>query len=252
MCGRYTLTLDRNAVSVVYDAQWSSNEAAASWLPRFNISPESRLPVIVMENGRRVIRFMKWGLVPHWAKDEASAARSINARAETIADKPTFRTAFRQHRALVPADSFFEWDPGKTPHRIIGPGGAPYAFAAVYDQWRVPGGEILESFAIVTKEAVPHLAPIHHRMPVILEPDDYGFWLDPRNKDLSGLKRLLLQEKGQTFMAYPVSKAVNSGRIDDSSCIRAASEVDPGALAIAGDALEKSRRAKDDDQLKFW
>lgn len=251
MCGRYTLTLDRNAISVVYDAQWASQDAAASWQPRFNIAPESRLPVIVSEGGRRVIRSMKWGLVPHWAKDEASAARSINARAETVADKPTFRTAFRQHRALVPADSFYEWDPGRTPHRIVGSGGAPYAFAAVWDAWRAPGGEVLESFAIVTREATPSLAPIHHRMPVILEPEDYGFWLDPANKDLSGLKRMLLRVPSQSLTAYAVSKTVNSGRVDDPSCIKAASEVDPSALAAAGEALEKSRRAEDDDQLKF-
>jgi putative SOS response-associated peptidase YedK len=227
MCGRFTLTINGSALTALFDAQWESSEAAAEFTPRYNIAPEQRVPVILGEGRplKRRLRYLKWGLVPRWAKDESGGGRLINARAETLDEKPSFRDSFVKRRCLIPADGFYEWDAAKTPHRAVLPGGQPHCYAGLWDEWRGPGGDGLFSFAIVTREASPSIRHVHHRMPAIVPADQYDAWLDEKNLDLSGLKRMLLYGKSEPLRAYAVSKHVNSAREDDVTCITAASEL---------------------------
>jgi putative SOS response-associated peptidase YedK len=165
---------------------------------------------------------MKWGLVPHWAKDAAGGARAINARAETIETKPSFRGPFRHHRNLIIADGYFEWRPsadGKVPMRITRADGRPFAFAGVFDRWKPPDdADELLSCAVVTTDAWGRFAWIHDRAPVILEPSSYASWLDP-STSLAALRELLEPRDPEDFIAYPVSRGINSVRNDGPSLV---------------------------------
>jgi putative SOS response-associated peptidase YedK len=250
MCGRFTLTVNGAALSALFDAQWENEAAARELNPRYNVAPEQRVPVIVGEavGGKlsRRIRYMKWGLVPRWAKDESEGGRLINARAETLDEKPSFRDSFAKRRCLIPADGFYEWDAAKTPHRAVLPGGAPHCYAGVWDEWRGPGGDVLVSFAVITREATAPVRHIHHRQPVIVPADHYDAWLDGRNMDLSSLKRMLLYGKSEPLRAYAVSKLVNNARTDVAACIEAAAELTAEA------APRPSVKKKDDNQMDLF
>jgi putative SOS response-associated peptidase YedK len=188
--------------------------------PRYNIAPSQEVPAVRQSGGGRELALLRWGLIPHWAKDEKIGYRMINARAETVAEKPSFRTAFRRRRCLIPATGFFEWKPvqgGKQPYNIRIGDGKLFAFAGLWERWEGQGGRIVESCTIVT-DANEVLRPIHDRMPVILDPADYGAWLDPELHDPERLKPLLRPCPPEWIKYYLVGHRVGNPVNDDPKC----------------------------------
>lgn len=199
--------------------------------PRYNIAPTQDIVAVrvTAESGEREAALLRWGLVPSWAKEIQSGPPMINARAETLADKPTFRTAFRRRRCLIPADGFYEWQkpPGgsmrgkKQPYMIHRPDDRLFAFAGLWETWTAKGSEPLtvESCTIVTTSANKTLEPLHDRMPVILAPDDYAQWLDPAVEEPAAIAHLLAPCGDEELLAEPVSTHVNRVANDDPRCI---------------------------------
>ena len=217
MCGRYSLTTPAEAVMALFRLPPGPNLPA-----RYNIAPTQEVPIVRLVDGRRAMAHVRWGLVPPWAEDLRVGARMINARAETVATRTAFCEAYRQRRCLVAADGFFEWqklpDGQKQAHWITLGDHGPFAFAGLWERWRSATGEAVESCTIITTEANPLLAPIHGRMPVILDPANYDLWLDAANGDgaVSGLLKAYTEELMRTT---PVSSRVNSVAHDDGDCI---------------------------------
>ena len=197
--------------------------------PRFNIAPTQDAPVIAQDRESRRVGLLRWGLIPSWAKDPAMGSRMINARAETVAEKPAFRGAFRRRRCLVPADGFFEWkrEGGegagkghKTPYWIHMAGREPFVMAGLWEKWHPGEGAPVYTFTILTTEADPTIREIHPRMPVILPASARDQWLDPEADP--DLVLSLLRSFGEGVQAYPVSSLVNSPRNDSPECIEPA------------------------------
>jgi putative SOS response-associated peptidase YedK len=219
MCGRYTLTIDAAVL-----ADFFAIGEVPVLVPRYNIAPTQAVPVVRIDaEGRRLWSEVRWGLIPFWAKDTRIGARMINARAETVADKPAFRTAFHRRRCLIPADGFIEWKKeagGKQPHLIRFADGRPFAFAGIWEQWRPADGDALESCAIITTGANDLVAAVHDRMPVILPPDTHSRWLGPTASQESGLTELLVPHAGDEMEAVAVNPRVNSPANDDPECLQ--------------------------------
>ncbi|MEE8393784.1 MAG: SOS response-associated peptidase [Rhodospirillales bacterium] len=214
MCGRYSLTTPAGELADGFNLP-----ALANLPPRYNIAPTQEAPVIRQEGGVRSISLCRWGLVPSWSDGPDSRFSMFNARAETIAEKPAFRDAFRKRRCLVPADGFYEWTGAggaKQPYRITLEGGGPFAFAGLWEAWKGKDGTKTESFTIIVTEAAPGIRHIHDRMPVIIQPMNYPAWFD-MSRPMNRLD-LLRPYQGE-LAAYPVSKHVNNARNDDAGCI---------------------------------
>ena len=221
MCGRFALYSDPFSLAKRFEA-----EALPELRPRYNVAPSQNTPIVREEGGKRRFSLARWGLVPHWAKDTKIGYSTINARAETVAGKPAFRNAFRHWRCLIPADGFYEWQviPGskiKQPWFIVLRDREPMAFAGLWEQWRSPEGEELESCSIIVTEANELMKPIHDRMPVILAPEDWDAWLETDAKDAEGLQNLLKPYLAEGMTAWPVSTKVNSPRNDSAECVEA-------------------------------
>ncbi|MGL5804204.1 MAG: SOS response-associated peptidase, partial [Xenococcaceae cyanobacterium] len=170
----------------------------------------------------RQFQMLRWGLIPSWAKEKSIGAKLINARAETVAEKPSFRSAFRHSRCLIIADGFYEWQKqkdGKQPFYIRQINNLPFAFAGLFSTWQPKNGEILSTCTIITTEANEIMQPIHDRMPVILKSTDYDLWLDPTVQKPELLKPLLRAIDSNKLKAYPVSTKVNSPRHDSPECL---------------------------------
>jgi putative SOS response-associated peptidase YedK len=227
MCGRYSLTTPVDALRDLFGFDARPNLA-----PRYNIAPTQEVAVVRLasEAGGRQLAMLRWGLIPSWAKDPSIGSRMINARAETVAEKPAFRTAFRRRRCLVLADGSYEWktsgDGPKQPWRITCADAAAFAFAGLWEHWDSPDGETLESCTIVTTEAAPAISHIHPRMPVILAPGERESWLSGDPADAGGL----LHPYDGTLEAYPVSRRVNNVRNDDDALIEPVSAEDASDL----------------------
>jgi putative SOS response-associated peptidase YedK len=213
MCGRYSLTTPVEALRSLFHFEQRPNLG-----PRYNIAPTQDAPVVIEDNGRRLVT-MRWGLVPFFAKDPGIGNRLINARSETAARLPAFRAAFRRRRCLVPADGFYEWrKDGKTkqPFRIVRKDHGPFAMAGLWERWDRDGGEgELLSFTILTTDANALVAPLHDRMPVILPEAGHAAWLDPAEDAAP----LLVPHAGDDLEAYPVARHVGNPRHDDPTCI---------------------------------
>jgi putative SOS response-associated peptidase YedK len=219
MCGRYTLygphSRYRDSFSV---DEWPD------FTDRYNIAPSASVPIIRQApNGRRVADLLKWGLVPHWAKDITIGAKLSNARGESIAEKPSFRTAYRKRRCIVPASGFYEWQqvPGqkwKRPYYITLKDGLPMAMGGLWESWASPEGEILRTFCIITTAANEVMAPIHDRMPLLLVRDDWGRWLDPETKP-EDISPLVSPAPDATIEARRVSRKVTNAREDGPELI---------------------------------
>lgn len=219
MCGRYTLTVDPADLQdafpgFTFPAQVSS---------RYNIAPGQ--PILVVPNdGMNHATFFKWGLIPSWAKDPSIGNRMINARGETLAEKPSFRNAYKYRRCLIFADGFYEWQahPGsgsKVPHLIKLSSNRPFAFAGLWERWQPADGSEVLSATIITTHPNQLVSKIHDRMPVILRPDAYAKWLDPTPLVPDRLHELLAPFPAEEMVAHPVSNLVNSPTNDQAECI---------------------------------
>jgi putative SOS response-associated peptidase YedK len=191
--------------------------------PRYNIAPSQPIAVVA-NNGQNRLEFLQWGLIPSWAKDPQIGNQMINARAESLAQKPSFRVAYRRRRCLIPADGFFEWrkedgSRSKTPMYIHMKSGQPFAFAGLWEIWQQNGDTPLLSCTIITTAPNALLETIHNRMPVILRPEDYALWLDPEERTPQQLDGLLVPFAADQMEAYAVSTLVNSPRFDSPACI---------------------------------
>lgn len=223
MCGRFTLTTSPGLLAELFDLPEEPYLA-----PRYNIAPTQPV-AIVRTQGRDALRewaLVHWGLIPSWSKDPTIGARMINARAETVQEKPAFRAAFRRRRCLVPADGFYEWrttGKSKQPYYITLEGGAPFAFAGLWEAWVGPDGSALDSCTILTTEPNELMATLHNRMPVILAPEDYAFWLgdggDAAKDQLIGLLDLMRPYPAEWMAARQVGKVVNNPMHEGAECI---------------------------------
>lgn len=192
--------------------------------PRYNIAPTQLVPTVLRkpEHSDRRLELLRWGLIPSWAKEPAIGARLINARAETVTEKPSFRAAFRHRRCLVVADGFYEWqrqERKKQPFYFRLQDGQPFAFAGLWEHWEAPDGQTIESCTILTTEANEVLRPIHDRMPVILEPKDYDLWLEPAVQKPDLLQQLLRPYRSEAMTCYAVSTKVNNPANNSPECI---------------------------------
>lgn len=220
MCGRYSFTLPPEAIRALFRAATGLNLQ-----PRYNIAPTQEAPVIGLdEAGQRAVKMFRWGLVPRWSKALPKSAPLINARADSIAEKASFRDAFAKRRCLVLADGFYEWpkdkSQGRMPWRIVATDRVAIAFAGIWEAWRKPDGQILKSFAIVTTDANERIAAIHDRMPVMLPAAAEDAWLAP-DTPADRLQALLAPYPAELTDRYRVDARVNSVKNDDADCIKA-------------------------------
>lgn len=222
MCGRYAAA--RDAVEV---ADWFEVEQLPTrdLAVRYNITPTSESYIVVDDGGVRALQIARWGLIPSWSKDASRASRMINARSETVADKPAFRSAFRRRRCLVPADGYYEWQANegvgvKQPFYIHRSDGGQLAFAGLFEDWDGPDCQ-MRTFCLLTQDAVEPLSSIHDRMPVIVQPHAWGRWLDPAAPDVPELLEEVRATSSTGLEAYPVSTQVNKPANDDPGLIAA-------------------------------
>jgi len=215
MCGRYVLTTPGEVLAQIFEVPLAAAlTAVGKIVPRYNIAPSQRVPIVRRTaEGPRELALATWGLVPHWAKDPAIGSRMINARAETAAEKPSFRDALRRRRCLIPADGFYEWKKlgkGKQPWFLRMRDGRPFAFAGLWSQWRNPdGGATLDSCAILTTTPNDLVATLHDRMPVILSPAYQARWLDAE-ANVSTFTELFAPFPAEQMEALAVNRRVNS------------------------------------------
>jgi putative SOS response-associated peptidase YedK len=219
MCGRFTLT-DPDADLAV---QFNLPEIP-DLRPRYNIAPTQPVAAVRVpaKSSAREMVLLRWGLIPFWARDPKIGSQMINARSETVAEKPAFRAAFRRRRCLVVADGFYEWqktDGTKQPFYIRLRDARPFAFAGLWEHWKGPDDTAIESCTLLTTQPNDLLRAVHNRMPVILQPRDYDLWLDPEIEKPELLRPLLLPYPPEKMDAYPVSRYVNSPNNDDPSCV---------------------------------
>jgi len=216
MCARYTLALDLATIL----KRFLIHRPSPDFAPRYNIAPTQQAPVI-LNGGERSLNQFRWGLIPSWAKDPTIGHKLINARAETLTEKASFKRPFQRSRCLVPADGFYEWlakDKVKIPMRIRLKSQGPFALAGLWDTWKDAEGKELKTFTIITTEPNEVVAPIHNRMPVILKPQDEELWLDP-TAEIKYLTEALKPYPAEEMEAYEVSRLVNSAKNNVPQCL---------------------------------
>jgi putative SOS response-associated peptidase YedK len=219
MCGRFTLFEADKILSKEFGVS-----GVPPLSPRYNIAPSQPIAAVRTPHtgAGRELALLRWGLIPSWSKDPAIGNRLINARAETVQEKPSFRNAFRRHRCLIPTNGFYEWqrrERGKQPYFVRMRDGRVFAFAGLWDRWESSDEDVIETCTILTTAANTVLAPIHGRMPVILPQAEYARWLDPALKDPDALSPLLVPFPPEEMLAIPVSPRVNAPSTDDEKCI---------------------------------
>lgn len=218
MCGRYTL---RSSLKQLADLFHVGDVSLPLFDTRYNIAPTQEVLAVRQPDGRELVE-LKWGLVPSWAKDPKIGYRMINARCESVAEKPSFRSAFKRRRCLIPADGFYEWkktgDKTKQPYFVHLKDDQPFAFAGLWEYWE-RDGEIIESCTVITTDANALMKPLHDRMPVILPAASYDEWLDPDNQATEDLPRLLRPYPSEEMNAYSISTYVNSPKNRGPECI---------------------------------
>lgn len=212
MCGRFTLTATIDQILDRFDIQAFLDEE--NYLPSFNIAPSQLVLAIINDGTSNRMGFLKWGLIPPWAKDMSIGHKMINARAETLTEKPSFQKPFQKKRCLIIADSFYEWkrndDKTKTPMRIKLKDDNLFAMAGLWDKWKSPEGQSVFSCSVITTAPNELMKDIHERMPVILKPEDEHKWLDPSITDTNFLNQFLVSFNKDQMEAYEVSSLVNS------------------------------------------
>lgn len=238
MCGRYVITSAPEALRRLFAYGEQPN-----FPPRHNVAPTQPVPVVILENGVRQFKLMRWGFLPSWVKDPRKFALVINARAETILEKPSFRNAVRRRRCLLPADGYYEWQASSTrkrPFYIRRRDGRPIGFAGVAETWAGPNGEEVDTVAIVTAAAPAEMALLHDRVPVTIEPRDFDLWLDGDAVNAELAMAMMVAPPPGTFVWHEVSTAVNRVANDSPDLIRPFSAEDAEAEA----ELEKKMRAE--------
>lgn len=232
MCGRYTLVHSHKEIL----KRFRITKAHIENKIRFNIAPSQKIPIVIEADAgdassgadrdtERVLEFAKWGLIPSWSKDPSKFRPMINARAETAAEKPFFRAAFKRRRCLIPADGFFEWKSvkgKKVPVRITLKDEPLFAFAGLYEDWKESEEKTVRTCTILTVEANEKIAPVHDRMPVILKPESEDIWLTAKAEEKDRLMSCLVPCPQELINLYEVSNAVNSARVDSPECIEPA------------------------------
>jgi putative SOS response-associated peptidase YedK len=216
MCGRYALQGHPEKLAKHFKtANWPT------FPDRFNIAPTSEVPIIRLSpEGKRVVHLLKWGLVPHWSKDSAIGIKLTNARAESVADKPSFQGAYKRRRCLIPATGYYEWQTvpseRKQPWFIHFKSGEPLAMGGIWESWTSTEGEILRTFSIITTQANEVMAPIHDRMPLIISPEQWSRWLSP---DVVEVAQLLEPYRSDAMEAWPVTRKVSNAREEGAELI---------------------------------
>ena len=221
MCGRYRLSRRKQLIEEHFDSV--SDEP--DWSVRYNIAPTQPVAVIRQHPKEpvRELSLVRWGLIPSWAKDPSGAARMINARSETADSKPAFRDALKSRRCMIPADGFYEWMRAgkmKQPYCFEVNEGELFAFAGIWDRWKGPSGDMIETCSILTTTPNAVTSPVHDRMPVILDPDSYDLWLDPGMTNVAAASDLLKPFDARLMRCFPVSNRINRVANDDEECSR--------------------------------
>ena len=254
MCGRYVITSAPAAIRALFHYLEQPD-----FPPRYNIAPTQPVPIVRLSEGVRSFALVRWGLIPAWVKDPRDFTLLINARGESVGDKPAFRNAMRRRRCLFPADGFYEWTSGGEPRRpyFVRPRkGGPIAFAGLWETWMGPNGEEMETACIVTTWANRTLAPIHERMPVVIAPEAFDLWLDCAKVDAATAAALFVPAPESLFEAYEISTAVNRAANDSPALIEplgaAAPSLHPPPHAgegKGGGATPAAKPKKDDGQM---
>lgn len=245
MCGRFVITSPPAALRQIFGYLEQPN-----FPPRYNVAPTQPVPVVILENGGRHFRLMRWAFLPAWVKDPRTFTVLINARSETVLDKPAFRDAIQRRRCLIPADGYYEWqasDGRKRPYFIHRRDGAPFALAALAETWVGPNGEELDTVAVVTAPASRDLAVLHHRVPVTLMPDDFARWLDCSSDSAAEAMPLLRTPREGEFTWHEVSTRVNHVANDDAQLILPITDEERAAEAKPKPAARKAPAAARDD-----
>ena len=228
MCGRFTLTADSESIQQAFNL-----DSAEAWeTPRYNIAPTQQVAVI-SDREPKTLSMMKWGLIPSWAKDPKIGSRMINARSETAHEKPSFRTAFKRRRCLIPASGYYEWKrrgKQKTPMYIQHAERNLFAFAGLWENWKTPDGDWLQSCTILTTDANSRIREVHHRMTVIVEPEHYDLWLAPRELEPPEWQPLMAGPLDDLLRFHAVSRQVNYVRNDNPTLILPQETPDAGRL----------------------
>ncbi len=247
MCGRYLITSAPEAFRRLfrYDEQ-------PNFPPRYNVAPTQPVPIVRMVEGRRQFALVRWGLVPSWVKDPRNFSLLVNARGESVNDKAAFRNAMKRRRCLFLADGFYDWkDEGRTkrPFCVRPEDGQPIAFAGLWESWMGPNGEEMETATIITTEANRSLAVIHHRMPVIVPPEAFDFWLDCAKVDAVTAAALIAPAPEGALEAYEISTAVNRVANDNPQVIEPlAAQAPEAAPASERKSASPEKKTKKDDR----
>src|SRR5262252_5648794 len=246
MCGRYLITSAPEAFRRLFGYPEQPN-----FPPRYNVAPTQPVPIVRLHEGARQFTLVRWGLIPPWVEDPRKLSLLINARSESVNDKPAFRNAMRRRRCLLPADGFYEWKVEGTrrrPHVVRPKDRGPIAFAGLWETWMGPNGEEMETAAIVTKPADRELTHLHDRMPVIVPPDAFDFWLDGSKVDAMTATALFAPGRAGLLEAYEVSPAVNSADNDNPTLIEPLSSQPASVVEAPQRAPSKREKKKDERQ----
>lgn len=244
MCGRYCITSAPEAIRALFRYLEQPN-----FPPRYNVAPTQPVPIVRMLEGRRQFALLRWGLIPSWVKDPKAFSLLINARGESVNDKPAFKNAMKRRRCLFPADGFYEWKPvagGKRAYFARPKAGGPIAFAGLWETWMGPNGEEMETAAIVTTTANKEMAEVHHRAPVIVPPEQFDFWLDCANVDEMMATALIAPAPEGSMEVYEISNAVNRVANDSPELHAPLSADAMAAPPSESTAASKPRRRKAD------
>jgi putative SOS response-associated peptidase YedK len=245
MCARYVITSPADAIRALF-----GYSERPDFPPRYNVAPTQPIPVVRFADGKRSLALMRWGFLPAWVKDPRTFSLLVNARGESVLDKPSFRNAMRRRRCLIPANGFYEWSDTapRRPYFVRPKSGTPIAFAGLWETWTGPNGEEVDTAAIVTTRANRLLAAVHDRMPVIVAPQAFELWLDSANVDATAAAALITPAADDVFECYEISTAVNRAANDSAELIAPLATADAGAQAAAAPAKKK----KSDDQMSLF
>ena len=247
MCGRYLITSAPEAFRRLFRYREEPD-----FPPRYNVAPTQPVPIVRMVEGKRQFALVRWGLIPSWVKDPRAFSLLINARGESVNEKPAFKNAMKRRRCLFPADGFYEWErkgERKRPYFVRLKSGQPMAFAGLWESWMGPNGEEMETAAIVTTTASSSIAHVHDRMPVIVAPEAFDFWLDP-NVDGEMAATVIAPAPDALLEAYPVSSAVNRTANDAPMLLEPLREPEP--MEEKPKRVKKEKEKKDDGQASLF